>query len=727
MEELKISCSSSSEYNSSVFEPSRISFAEDPPRPIFNFMEKRQNFHLVVDGMDMTPDNIVSTYYATIRDVFTHAAYENKPRSKSEPSLKASKSRMQSKSTTDSAVMKVYATTLNLDDIHIDHTIDTKESYTPEVGEIEPAPSAFYMSREYPLTSYPPKIFVILKETDTVYLFDLPSFSYDRGTTEGNAVEEENDYYQYITVGKGRNRKMVVEETQTRSTVTQTRHTLAVRPQKKNALCFASMWDMHDTYAQLAIKEEVEEKDDMVLYATAAEHLLRKRKKKKVTKGKTFEEISNTPEFLDAVLLTERVIGTREFGKAQKIYRGLVHMDPLSLDLIYIYSMRPLWSFESRETANRPISAVSFNPKNENILAVGYGKFVYAENFTGIVCVWCTKNPCVPERLYHFPESVTAVGFSEMNPNWLAVGFVNGDVYIIDITSYALKIIARSKRETNPCFDPIWVTAWYAMDRDTEYVLTACQDGRINRFVITKTHDYICTPMMRISTVEGKLKGLEVPKACLKVDVPITRYPAAMCTKWHPSIDHIYLVGTDEGCIHKCSTHYLNQHIDVFRAHAGPIYGVAFSPFWKALLATCGADSAVRLWMEGMDDVIMTLTCPSAVYGVAWCPINATVLVCVSGNILSVWDLRRKNHMPCAEYSFPGNVTLTYVSFSESGDNLIVADTAGRVHTFHLEDTPIPPYYQTKMLDEAIRKALCTRPQLLQQLDKLKRHSKSAS
>ncbi|CAH0406300.1 unnamed protein product [Chilo suppressalis] len=685
-----------------------------------SFMEKREMYKVVVDGVDCTPDNIVDTQYVTMEGMFSHAAFESKARIKSELALKDSKSR--TKSAIDTG-MKVYATTISLDDIHIDHTYNTEEGFLSQDVDLDIAPSAFYLPKLYPVMSYPPEIFVVLKETETQFLFELPSFSYDKGTTEGNAIEEENEYYQYITVGKGRNRKMVIEETQTKESVFQSRHTLATRPEKKNAMAFASMWDMHDTYARLALFKPQEEPDEMVLYQSAEPTLLRKKKIKteevSLRKGKTFEEIAPTAEFMDAVLLAERVLSTLEYSKQQKRFRGLVPMNPLSLELIYTYTMKPLWTFECEDTINRPITSISFNPKNENIIAVGHGKFGHAENYDGVVAIWCTKNPCKPERIYRFDDPLTAVSFSERNPNWLACGFANGDVLILDITSYPVKQIAQSKRDTNPCFEPIWVTSWRSLEGKTEYVMTACQDGRINKFINTKTHDFICTPMMRLSTVEGKMKGIESGKPCLKVDVPITRYPAALCMKWHPSIDHIYIVGSDEGCIHKCSTHYLNQHMDVFRAHSGPVYSMDFSPFMKCLLVSCGADNTVRLWLEGVDDVIMTLNCPSAVYGVAFCPINSTVIISISGNVLSIWDLRRKNHMPCAEYSFPNNVVLTYIKFSASGDNVFVGDTTGRVHTFHLEDTPIPPFYQRQLLDEAIKKALCTRPQMLKQLEKL--------
>ncbi|CAK1581531.1 unnamed protein product [Parnassius mnemosyne] len=690
----------------------------------FTLMDKRQTYRVVIDGVDLTPDNIVDPDYITMDETYTHAAFGIKSGAKSDIGLRMSKSK--SKSTVEMA-MKVYTTTISLDDICIDHTKNTSEGFASGDFNLEIAPSAFYLTKTKPIMWYPEEIFVTLKETETHFLYELPSFSYEKGTPEGNAVEEQNNFYQYITVGKGRNRKMVTEETQTKEYITQSRHTLATRPQKKNAIAFASLWDMHDTYAKINETTVDEEPDEMVMYQSVDPKLLRRRKKILTSdateiKGKSFEQICCTPEFLDAVLLTERVLATLKYSEAQKKFRGLARFDPLSLDLIYIYSMKPLWTLECNDTAGRPITSISFNPKNDNILAIAHGKLGYAENFNGLVSIWCTKNPCVPERLYRFENPLTSVEFSDKNPNWLACGFNNGDVLILDITSYTIRIIAKSKRETNPCFEPIWHVIWRSIDA-CQYVIITCQDGRINRFRSTKTHDFICSPMMRISTVEGNMKGLQTTKPCLHVDVPIVRHPAALCIIWHPRIDHNYLVGTDEGCIHKCSTHYLNQHIDVFKAHSGPVYNMSFSPFMDALVMSCGADNAIRLWLEGIDDVIMTLNCTAAVYDAAFCPINSTVIISVSGNVLSVWDLRRKNHIPCAEYTFPGNVVLTFIKFSKSGDNVFVGDTLGRMHTFHLEDTPIPPFYQRKILDEAIKKALCTRPQLLKQLEKMEQYT----
>lgn len=65
---------------------------------------------------------------------------------------------------------------------------------------------------------------------------------------------------------------------------------------------------------------------------------------------------------------------------------------------------------------------MDWNPTNEDVLAVAYGKFYFSNNIAGMVMVWNVKNPVQPERHYSFKPSVTTVKFSQENSNLLAIG-----------------------------------------------------------------------------------------------------------------------------------------------------------------------------------------------------------------------------------------------------------------------------------------------------------------
>lgn len=67
-----------------------------------------------------------------------------------------------------------------------------------------------------------------------------------------------------------------------------------------------------------------------------------------------------------------------------------------------------------------------------------------------------------PERFYEFAVPVTSIAFSKRNTQLLAVGFYDGSVQIIDVTSLNAchARVAVSERKTSPPTEPVWQTKW---------------------------------------------------------------------------------------------------------------------------------------------------------------------------------------------------------------------------------------------------------------------------
>lgn len=98
-------------------------------------------------------------------------------------------------------------------------------------------------------TDRPEVVTIILKETQTYFIFEMPQMTEDLRTPEGQMVQEENKNYEYVTVGPGSNRKLLNAETQTVRVLTKSRGTyLGMRP-RKNQDVFVNNWVIHDTYA----------------------------------------------------------------------------------------------------------------------------------------------------------------------------------------------------------------------------------------------------------------------------------------------------------------------------------------------------------------------------------------------------------------------------------------------------------------------------------------------
>ncbi|CAM9549894.1 unnamed protein product, partial [Discosporangium mesarthrocarpum] len=82
---------------------------------------------------------------------------------------------------------------------------------------------------------------------------------------------------------------------------------------------------------------------------------------------------------------------------------------------------------------DRTVTALCFHQLNGDVLAVGYGDFLFSPKHQGgAVLFWSVRNPEYPERVVRTHSSVTSLDFSERHPNLLAVGMYDGTIAIYD-------------------------------------------------------------------------------------------------------------------------------------------------------------------------------------------------------------------------------------------------------------------------------------------------------
>uniref|UniRef100_A0A8C0WBJ4 Dynein axonemal intermediate chain 4 n=1 Tax=Castor canadensis TaxID=51338 RepID=A0A8C0WBJ4_CASCN len=204
-------------------------------------------------------------------------------------------------------------------------------------------------------------------------------------------------------------------------------------------------------------------------------------------------------------------------------------------------NLERLWSFSCDLTKGLNVSSLAWNKANQ----------------------W-------PERIYHSPHGVTAVDFSIGTPNLLAVGYHNGTIAIYNVQSKSNVPVLDSSESPQKHLGPVWQLQWIEQDRGTtgddkrEILVSISADGRISKWVIRKGLD--CHDLMRLkrTTASSNKKGGEKEK---KGEALISRQAPGMCFAFHPKDTNIYLAGTEEGHIHKCSCSYNEQYLDTYRGH----------------------------------------------------------------------------------------------------------------------------------------------------------------
>jgi len=68
------------------------------------------------------------------------------------------------------------------------------------------------------------------------------------------------------------------------------------------------------------------------------------------------------------------------------------------------------------------------------------------------------------------------------------------------------------------------------------------------------------------------------------------------CLDFNSHHDHLFLIGTEEGRVYKCSIAYNNQFLETYESHHMAVYTVKWNPFHPKVFMTCSADWTVKIW-----------------------------------------------------------------------------------------------------------------------------------
>eukprot|EP00040_Diaphanoeca_grandis_P028610 m.166042 g.166042 ORF g.166042 m.166042 type:complete len:854 (-) comp31412_c0_seq2:421-2982(-) len=352
-----------------------------------------------------------------------------------------------------------------------------------------------------------------------------------------------------------------------------------------------------------------------------------------------------------------------------------------------------LWEFSSELTQGRKVLCTTWNKTDGNILAAGYAST--PDKPTAIVCAWSYKNPKHPDRLYELPSTPCSVSFSTKWAGLLGVGLENGEVYVFDVgspntepvcTSKPLDVIYRHNQ-------PVWGLTWVSQAQEStselkDILVSACMGGSVRKWDL-KTKGFVSSELMAVNRATSK-----EPRVTSNAKSNHTAYlkkeGSCMSLSFYPQDPLMYLIGSEDGVVYKCSCSYSEQSLDTFVGHSGPVYAIKWSPFTPNVFLTCSADWTLRIWDEKTNTTLKVLQ-PSttAVTDCAWSPRTPTVLAAVSNSGLAIWDLGVKDFDPIITLS---SKTLkacpTTVLFSNTANAVTYGDDQGRIFVSMLCNMP---------------------------------------
>lgn len=590
---------------------------------------------------------------------------------------------------------------------------------------------------------------IILTETATLKIFDLPTVMVSVESEEAVIVNNRNKKYETLCKNRIGNDLYVERMMQTINGAPKNKDVQCDRIVKEDKGIMSTVWDIYDSYnamelLPLSVKQPIidsrnktcippKDREQRVLVSTT----------EKTSEASSLIDIENvilakiqddeedhsdvilkSDRFNQDLFFMERVLMENIFQPKLAAYRQLpVFKEPQPEELENFLSaekvkeveeetkkeeeedleisaeqstipanLERLWSFSCDLTKGLNVSSLVWNKTNPDLLAVGYGHFGFKEQKRGLACCWSIKNPMWPERIYQSSCGVTAVDFSIGAPNLLAVGYHNGSIAVYNVQSNSNIPVLDSSESPQKHLGPIWQLQWIEQDRGTtgddkrEILVSISADGRISKWVIRKGLN--CHDLMRLkrTTIISNKKGGEKEK---KGEALIARQAPGMCFAFHPKDSNIYLAGTEEGHIHKCSCSYNEQYLDTYRGHKGPVYKIVWNPFCHDVFLSCSADWGVIIWQqENLKPFLTFYPTTYVIYDVAWSPKSSYVFAAANESRVEIWDLHFSILDPLIVHSANPGIKFTTVLFAKQTDCLLVGDSDGQVVVYELRNMP---------------------------------------
>ncbi|XP_067086802.1 dynein axonemal intermediate chain 4 [Osmerus mordax] len=595
-----------------------------------------------------------------------------------------------------------------------------------------------------------------LTESETLWMLDMSAVSVSVDSEEAEDVKKRTALYEELCRNRIGNDQFVERSMQTFNGAPKTKEVQCESIDMVDSACMASCWDMYDSFCLAdGVGEAVQKPSskDLICPETFSHHRLDTvhgpertvsvlgttsiASTSSQTEMETFlvptddepdpELILQSESFQQDLFVMERIVLENIYQPKLAAYRQLPILEDEDLLLKTKAagrmeedeesSLNPalerLWAFSCELTAGRNVSSMAWNKTNPDLLAVGYGQFDFKDQKSGLVCCWSLKNPTWPERVFHCENGVTALDFSASNASLLAVGMHDGSLATYNVQS-------RDETPTTDTTDcahkhtsPVWQVRWIDSERGPsgedkgENLISISADGRISKWFLRKGLD--CIDLMKLKRTRNEKTKTHVGEKERKSEALISRQAPGLCFDFHPMDYNIYLAGTEEGHIHKCSCSYNEQYLETYSAHKGPVYRITWSPFCEDLFLSCSSDWTIHLWRQDLLEPVLSFpSTQRAVYDVMWSPQWATVFGAVNDGRVEIWDLGASILDPTVVSLVGPGVRLTSLLFATETDCVLVGDSDGQVSVYQLKNFSVGEGDQVDTLEDIIGSTLAS-------------------
>uniref|UniRef100_T1JEU0 Uncharacterized protein n=1 Tax=Strigamia maritima TaxID=126957 RepID=T1JEU0_STRMM len=334
----------------------------------------------------------------------------------------------------------------------------------------------------------------------------------------------------------------------------------------------------------------------------------------------------------------------------------------------------PLWKFSHDDARGLTVTAVKWSLRYHDLFAATYGSVDYLKQQYGIICIHTLKNPAYPEFMASVDSGLLCVDINPQQPYLIAVGYYDGNVAVFDVKSGNKSPKFQCDPKEGKHQNPVWKVRvrWQEnnLDGNLNFV-SISSDGRVTNWVLFKS-ELRFADIVHLRTQTAPLEGPGGAQLDIK--------GAGTAIAFHRVNKSLFIVGTEEGQMFRCSKIYSNRFLQTYVAHSMAIHEISWNAYHPDIFLTCSADWTVKLWDYKINRPLFVFDLNSSVADVAWAPYAATVFAaCTSDGKVFVFDLHVNKYKAVCEQIVvqKKGTALSSISFNQLHPIIVAGDSKG--------------------------------------------------
>uniref|UniRef100_A0AAY4AF82 Dynein, axonemal, intermediate chain 1, paralog 2 n=1 Tax=Denticeps clupeoides TaxID=299321 RepID=A0AAY4AF82_9TELE len=338
-------------------------------------------------------------------------------------------------------------------------------------------------------------------------------------------------------------------------------------------------------------------------------------------------------------------------------------------------TLLPLWKFHYSKAKRLSVTSLCWNQKYQDLFGVGLGSYDFTKQGSGMLLLYTVKNCTFPQYIFSTDSSVMCLDIHTKMSYLVAVGFYDGCVAVYNLKLKTMLPTHKSSVLSGKHTDPVWQVRWQKDDMDNHHnFFSVSSDGRVVSWTLIKV-----------------LKEYVYIRYTLSLKPILTLFichaDSGRCIDFHKEFDNMFLLGTEEGKIHKSSKAYSNHLIQTYNAHNMAVEAVRWNHFHPRVFISCSYDWTVKIWDHTVPTPMFTFDLNAAVGDVSWAPYSSTVFAAVtSDGKVHVFDLNTNKYKALCQQLVVAKDTsqLTHIEFNPVHPIIIVGDDHGYINCFKL-------------------------------------------